>query len=72
MVISSTVAHVATLFKSHLPDLDMEILRKDFTIEEAEHETLVTSAYNAAQDFVSSCDFASHAESEDNDSPMTL
>jgi hypothetical protein len=72
MVISSKVVHATTLFKSHLLDLDMEVLRKDFTIEEAEHETLVTSAYDAAQDFVSSYDFASLVESKDNDSPRTL
>jgi hypothetical protein len=35
-VISSAVANaVATLFKNHLLDLDMEILRKDFTIDDA-------------------------------------
>jgi hypothetical protein len=72
MVISSEVVHATTLFKSHLLDLDMEVLRKDFTVEEAEHETLVTSAYDAAQDFVSSYDFASLVESKDNDSPRTL
>jgi hypothetical protein len=36
MVISSAVANVAALFKNHLPDLDMEILRKDLTIDDAE------------------------------------
>jgi hypothetical protein len=72
MVISSEVVHATMLFKSHLLDLDMEVLRKDFTVEEAEHETLVTSAYDAAQDFVSSYDFASLVESKDNDSPRTL
>jgi uncharacterized membrane-anchored protein YhcB (DUF1043 family) len=35
-VISSAVANAATLFKNHLPNLDMEILRKDFTIDDAE------------------------------------
>jgi hypothetical protein len=71
-VISSTVTHAAALFKSHLPDLDMEILHKDFTIEKAECKTLVTSAYAAAQDFVSSSDFARLVESKDNDSSRTL
>jgi hypothetical protein len=37
-----------------------------------EHETLVSSAFDASQDFVSSYDFASLAESDDNDSPKTL
>jgi hypothetical protein len=27
MMISSTVAHAAVLFKNHLPDLNMELLR---------------------------------------------
>jgi hypothetical protein len=36
MVISSVVANAAALFKNHLPDLDMEILRKDLTIDDAE------------------------------------
>jgi hypothetical protein len=35
-VISLAVANAATLFKNHLPNLDMEILRKDFTIDDAE------------------------------------
>jgi hypothetical protein len=47
-VISSAVAHVVGLFKSNLPNLNMEILHKDFIVDEAEHETLVTSTYDAA------------------------
>jgi hypothetical protein len=39
---------------------------------DAEHETLVSSAFDAAQDFVSSYDFTSLAESDDNDSPKAL
>jgi hypothetical protein len=72
MMISSAVAHVAALFKNHLPNLNMELLRQDFTMVDAEHETLVSSAFDAAQDFVSSYDFASLAESDDNDSPKAL
>jgi hypothetical protein len=34
-VISSAVANVMALFKNHLPNLDMEILRKNFTIDDA-------------------------------------
>jgi hypothetical protein len=52
-VISSAVGHAVALFKNHLPDLDMEILHKDFIIDDMTHETLVASAYDAAQDFVS-------------------
>jgi hypothetical protein len=72
MMISSVVLHAATLFKNHLPDLNMELLRQDFTVDDAEHETLVSSAFDAAQDFVSSYDFTSLAESDDNDSPKAL
>jgi hypothetical protein len=35
MVISSAVANATVLFKNHLLDLDMEILNKDFTIDDA-------------------------------------
>jgi uncharacterized tellurite resistance protein B-like protein len=69
---SSAVAHTAALFKNHLSDLNMEILRQDFTVDEAEHEALVSSAFDAAQDFVSSYDFTSLVESDDNDSPKGL
>jgi hypothetical protein len=72
MMISSVVAHVATVFKNHLPDLNMELLRQDFTVDNAERETLVSSAFDTAQDFVSSYDFTSLAESDDNDSPKAL
>jgi hypothetical protein len=72
IMISSAVAHTAALFKNHLPDLNMEILRQDFTMDDAEHEALVSSAFDAAQDFVSSYDFTSLVESDDNDSPKGL
>jgi hypothetical protein len=69
MMIFSAVVHAAALFKNHLPDLNMELLHQDFTVDDTEHEALVTSAFDAAQDFISSYDFASLAESDDNDSP---
>jgi hypothetical protein len=72
MMISSAVAHAATLFKNHLPNLNMELIRQDFTVDDVEHETLVSSAFDAAQDFVSSYDFTSLSESNDNDSPKAL
>jgi hypothetical protein len=68
IMISSAVAHTTTLFKNHLPDLNMEILRQDFTVDDAEREALVSSAFDTAQDFVSSYDFTSLVESDDNDS----
>jgi hypothetical protein len=72
VMISSAVAHVVALFKNHLPDLNMELLRQDFTVDDVERETLVSSAFDAAQDFVSSYNFASLVESDDNDSPNAL
>jgi hypothetical protein len=72
MMISSAVARAAVLFKNHLPSLNIELLRQDFTVDDAELETLVSSAFDAAQDFVSSYDSASLAESDDNDSPKAL
>jgi hypothetical protein len=72
MMISSAVAHIAALFKSHLPDLNMKILRQDFTVDDAEHEALVSSAFDVAQDFVSSYDCTSLVEFDDNDSPKGL
>jgi peptidoglycan hydrolase CwlO-like protein len=35
MMISSAVAHAAVLFKNYLPDLNMELLRQDFTVDDA-------------------------------------
>jgi hypothetical protein len=72
MMIFSTVAHVAALFKNHLPYLNIELLRQNFTVDDAERETLVSNAFDAAQDFVSSYDFTSLTESDDNDNPKTL
>jgi hypothetical protein len=70
MMISSAVAHAAMLFKNHLPDLNTKLLHQDFTVDDA--ETLVSGAFDATQDFVSSYDFASLTESDDNDSPKAL
>jgi hypothetical protein len=72
IMISLVVAHTATLFKNHLPDFNMEVLRQDFTVDDAEREALVFSAFDAAQDFVSSYDFTSLVESDNNDSPKGL
>jgi hypothetical protein len=72
MMISSAVPHTATLFKNHPPDLNVKILRQDFTVDDTEREALVSSVFDAAQDFVSSYDFTSLVESDDNDSPKGL
>jgi hypothetical protein len=72
MMISSAVAYAAALLKNHLPDLNMELLHQDITVDDAERETLVSSALDAAQDFVSSYDFTSLAKPDDNDNPKAL
>jgi hypothetical protein len=72
MMISSVVAHAVALFKNHLPDLNMELLCQDFTVDDAECETLVSNAFDDAQDFISSYDFTSLAESDDNHSSKAL
>jgi chromosome segregation ATPase len=72
MMISSAVVHAVVLFKNHLPDLNMKLLYQDFTVDHAERETLVSSVFDAAQDFVSSYYFASLAKYNDNDNPKAL
>jgi hypothetical protein len=72
MMIFSAVAHDAALFKNLLSNLNMVLLHKDFTVDDAECEALVSSVFDDAQDLVSSYDFTSLAESDDNDSTKTL
>jgi hypothetical protein len=62
------VVNTVVLMKNHLLDLDMEILHKDFTVDDAEQETLVNNAYNVTCNFVSLYNFSSLAESNDNTS----
>jgi hypothetical protein len=71
-MIFSTVAHAAVLFKNHLPGLNLELLRQDFTVNDTERETLVSSVFDVAQDFVSSYDFASLVEFDDNVSSLMI
>jgi hypothetical protein len=72
LMILMAVANAMALLKSHLPDLDVELLRNDFTVDEVEREALTSGAYDAAHEFASSYDFSSLAESEDNDSPRNM
>jgi hypothetical protein len=72
LMISMIVANAMALLKSHLPDLDVELLRKDFAVDEAEREALTSGAYDATHEFTSSYYFSSLAEYEDNDSPRTM
>jgi hypothetical protein len=41
-------------------------------VNDEERETLVSGAFDATQDFISSYDFASLVESDDNDRPKAL
>jgi hypothetical protein len=71
-VISLAVANAMALVKNHVPDFDAEILRREFTIDEGEHEPLVDSAYDVAHYFVSRYDFSILPESDDNASLAAL
>jgi hypothetical protein len=72
LMISMAVVNAMALLKSHLPDLDVELLCKDFAVDEAEREALTNGAYDAAHEFASSYDFSSLAESDNNDSPRNV
>jgi hypothetical protein len=50
----------------------VDLLRKDFTVDEAEREALSNGAYDATEEFESSYDFSSLVEFEDNDTPRNL
>jgi predicted nuclease of restriction endonuclease-like RecB superfamily len=65
-MISSAVTHAMAPAKNHILEFDAEILRRDFTINEAERKVLVDSIYDTTQYFVSQYDFSALAESDDN------
>jgi hypothetical protein len=68
LIILTAVANAMPLLKSHLPDLDVKLLRKDFAVDEVDRKVLTSGAYDVAHKFASSYNFSSLAESEDNDS----
>jgi hypothetical protein len=72
LIILMAVANAMALLKSHLLDLDVKLLCKDFAADEADHEALTSGAYDAAHEFASSYDFSSLAKSEDNDNPRNM
>jgi hypothetical protein len=72
LMILTTVVNAMALLKSHLLDLDVELLRKDFAVDEAEREALISGAYDATHEFASSYEFSSLVESEDHDSPRNI
>jgi hypothetical protein len=58
-VISSAVAHVVALLKSYVPDLDIELLHRDYPLDnDDEQDTLIDSVYDTTQFFVSQNDFS--------------
>jgi lipoate synthase len=71
-VISLAVANAMALVKNHMPKFDVEILRKDFTVDDMEWATLVDSTYDTAQHFVSLYDFSVFAKFNDSNSPCPL
>jgi hypothetical protein len=76
-MILMAVANAIALLKSHLLDLDVELLRMDFAVDEVECEALTSGAYGAAHEFASSYEeagtyFSSLAKSENNDSPRNV
>jgi hypothetical protein len=72
VVTTSVVANAMALVKNQIPEFDAEILRKDFTVDDAERAVLVDSAYDTAHHFVSLYDFSALAKSDDNNSPGVL
>jgi hypothetical protein len=71
-VISLAMANAMALMKNHMPEFDIEILRKNFIVDDMEWAALVDSAYDTAQHFLSLYDFIVLVESDDNNSPNTL
>jgi hypothetical protein len=52
MVISSV--HAVALLKSHAPDLDTELLHRDFPfVDDEEQDQLIDNVYDTTQHFVS-------------------
>jgi hypothetical protein len=67
IVISSVVAHEVASVKSYIPDLDLELLRKDYPFEDdEERDMLIDNVFETAQYFVSQYDFS---VVNDQDSP---
>jgi hypothetical protein len=72
LMISMAVANAMALLKSHLPDLDVELRRMDFAVDEVEREALTNGTNDVAHEFASSYDFFSLVESKDNGSPRNM
>jgi hypothetical protein len=71
-VITSAVVNAMALVKNHIPEFDIEILRKDCMVDDTEREALIDSAYDTTQYFVPLYDFSALLKSDDNASPSIL
>jgi hypothetical protein len=71
-VISSAVSHAVALLKSYIPDLDAELLGKDYPFDEdEEQDTVIDSVYETAQYIVSQYNFFVINDQSDEDSSGT-
>jgi hypothetical protein len=67
VVISLVVVHAVALLKSYKPDLDLELLRKEYPVkDDKERDTLIDSMFKTAQHFVHQYEFF---VVDDQDSP---
>jgi hypothetical protein len=58
-VMALAVAHTVGLLKSYVPDLDLELLHKEYQCEtDAERDVLVDGTFDASQHFMFSYDFS--------------
>jgi hypothetical protein len=72
LMILTAMTNSMMLLKSYLSDLDVELLCEDFTVDKAKREALTSGTYDVTHKFLSSYDFSSLVESEDNDSPRNM
>jgi hypothetical protein len=66
VVISLVVAHVVALMKNRMPDFDIEILRREFSINGVEWDALVGSVYETTHYFAFQYNFPVLAKLDDN------
>jgi hypothetical protein len=58
-VISSTVAHVVALLKSYMPNIDPELIRKEYQCkDDDERDALIEGVFDAAKHFIFEYDFS--------------
>jgi hypothetical protein len=58
-VISSTVAHVVALLKSYMPNIDPELIHKEYQCkDDDERDALIEGVFDAAKHFIFEYDFS--------------